>query len=41
MTLLEGMNAKGLTLQVVTHDESLGDRAGRVFRLRDGSEAVA
>ena len=35
--LLEGMNAAGLTLIVVTHDQALGDRAPRLVRLADGS----
>jgi putative ABC transport system ATP-binding protein len=34
--LVEGMNAAGLTLIVVTHDQALGDRAGRLVRLADG-----
>ena len=36
MELLEGMNADGLTLIVVTHDPNVGRRAGRVVVLRDG-----
>ena len=35
--LLEGMNAAGLTLIVVTHDQMLGDRARRLVRLADGN----
>jgi putative ABC transport system ATP-binding protein len=34
--LLEGMNAKGLTLLVVTHDPNLGHRARRHILMRDG-----
>ncbi len=34
--LLEGMNARGLTLIVVTHDPELGQRARRLLRLVDG-----
>jgi putative ABC transport system ATP-binding protein len=34
--LIEAMNAKGLTLIVVTHDPQLGQRAPRQIRLRDG-----
>jgi putative ABC transport system ATP-binding protein len=34
--LIEGMNQRGLTLIVVTHDPGLGDRARRRIRLRDG-----
>jgi len=39
MGLLEGMNADGLTLVVVTHDPNIGCRADRVFVLRDGRVA--
>jgi putative ABC transport system ATP-binding protein len=34
--LIESMNAAGLTLIVVTHDQALGDRARRLVRLGDG-----
>jgi putative ABC transport system ATP-binding protein len=34
--LIEGMNQRGLTLIVVTHDPTLGERARRQIRLRDG-----
>ncbi|MFQ5417369.1 MAG: ABC transporter ATP-binding protein [Myxococcota bacterium] len=37
MELLEGMNAHGLTLAVVTHDPNVGRRAGNVIVLRDGA----
>lgn len=33
---LEGLNAKGLTLVVVTHDPAIGGRAGRRIRMEDG-----
>jgi len=36
MALLEEMNAKGLTLIVVTHDPGVARRARRVLVLRDG-----
>ena len=36
MELLEGLNADGLTLLVVTHDPGIGRRAERVILLRDG-----
>ena len=36
MELLEGMNAEGLTLVVVTHDPNVGRRADRVLVMRDG-----
>lgn len=39
LALLEGMNAGGLTLIVVTHDPALGERARRRIRLRDGAIA--
>ncbi len=34
--LIEGMNQRGLTLIVVTHDPALGDRSRRQIRLSDG-----
>jgi putative ABC transport system ATP-binding protein len=34
---LEGLNAKGMTLVVVTHDMALGARAGRQVRMDDGA----
>jgi putative ABC transport system ATP-binding protein len=34
--LIEGMNARGLTLLVVTHDPDIGERAHRRIRLADG-----
>jgi putative ABC transport system ATP-binding protein len=37
VTLLEAMNAEGLTLIVVTHDPDVGRRAGRVLRMVDGA----
>jgi putative ABC transport system ATP-binding protein len=37
IALLESMNAKGLTLVMVTHDPELGARARRLIRLVDGS----
>lgn len=36
MELLESMNREGLTLVVVTHDQAIAARAGRVLRLADG-----
>ncbi len=36
--LLERMNARGLTLIVVTHDPELGQRARRLLRLVDGRQ---
>lgn len=35
--MIEGMNARGLTLIVVTHDPQIGERARRCVRLADGS----
>lgn len=35
--LLEGLNAQGMTLIVVTHDQVLGARARRQLRMEDGS----
>jgi putative ABC transport system ATP-binding protein len=36
LELLEGMNAEGITLVVVTHDPKVARRAGRVLVLVDG-----
>jgi putative ABC transport system ATP-binding protein len=36
---LEGLNAHGLTLVLVTHDPHLGGRAGRRIRMEDGAIA--
>ncbi|HLE61447.1 MAG TPA: ABC transporter ATP-binding protein [Thermoanaerobaculaceae bacterium] len=36
MELIERMNAKGLTLVVVTHDPAIAERAKRVIRMDDG-----
>ncbi len=38
--LLEGMNARGLTLVVVTHDPDIGRRARHRIRLVDGAVAL-
>ena len=34
--LLESLNAEGITLVVVTHDQAMGDRARRQLRMLDG-----
>ncbi len=34
--LLEGLNRQGVTLVIITHDQSLGDRARRKIRIVDG-----
>ena len=39
--LLERMNSEGLTLIVVTHDPTIGDRARLRVRLRDGRRIAA
>jgi putative ABC transport system ATP-binding protein len=39
MDLLESMNAKGLTLIVVTHDPAIAERSRRVVRIADGEIA--
>jgi putative ABC transport system ATP-binding protein len=36
VNLIEGMNQRGLTLVVVTHDPKIGERATRQIRLSDG-----
>ena len=38
--LLEGLNAQGVTLIVVTHDGALGARARRQLRMEDGAIKV-
>ncbi len=35
--LLEGLNAQGVTLIIVTHDAALGSRARRQLRMEDGA----
>jgi putative ABC transport system ATP-binding protein len=40
MRLLEGLNSQGVTLVVVTHDQSLGARARRQIAMLDGAIAV-
>jgi putative ABC transport system ATP-binding protein len=36
MELLEGLNKKGVTLVMITHDQVLGNRAPRRIRIVDG-----
>jgi len=36
LTLLEELHASGITLIMVTHDKTLGDRAHRQLRMVDG-----
>jgi putative ABC transport system ATP-binding protein len=38
--LMEGLNSKGLTLVVVTHDPEIGRRARRQVRVVDGQIAA-
>ncbi len=40
VALIEGLNARGLTLIIVTHDPDLGRRARRLLRLVDGQPAT-
>ena len=37
MELLRELNAEGLTLILVTHDEGVGRSASRLVRMRDGA----
>ncbi|MFW5738405.1 MAG: ABC transporter ATP-binding protein [Spirochaetota bacterium] len=37
LELLEGLNADGVTIVMVTHDDRIGDRGRRMVRLRDGA----
>ena len=36
MDLFERLHAEGMTLAVITHDDSVADRAQRLIRIRDG-----
>ena len=36
LDMLDALNADGVTVLVVTHDERIGERGSRVVRLRDG-----
>jgi predicted ABC-type transport system involved in lysophospholipase L1 biosynthesis ATPase subunit len=36
MDLLVALNRDGLTLVLVTHDQTIGEMAGRVIKMRDG-----
>lgn len=37
MDILKGLNALGITLVIVTHEEEIGAQAKRLIRMRDGS----
>ena len=37
--LLENLNQQGVTLMIITHDQTLGDRAQRQIRIVDGQIA--
>ncbi len=37
LDLLSELNRDGLTLVLVTHDASMGERAERLVRMRDGA----
>lgn len=36
MAILENLNAQGITIVIVTHEDEIGKRASRVIRMRDG-----
>ena len=36
LSMFEGLHQKGMTIIMVTHDDSVADRCERIFRLRDG-----
>jgi putative ABC transport system ATP-binding protein len=40
LALIEGLHAEGQTIVMVTHDPRIGERVGRVVRLRDGRVAT-
>jgi putative ABC transport system ATP-binding protein len=40
VNIMEDLNQQGLTLIVVTHDASIGERAGRQVRMEDGRVAA-
>jgi putative ABC transport system ATP-binding protein len=40
VSIIEGLNAQGLTVLVVTHDPNIGDRADRRLVMRDGRIAT-
>lgn len=37
LTMFEGLHSGGMTIIMVTHDDSVADRCERIVRLRDGS----
>ena len=37
--LLENLNQQGVTLMIITHDQTVGDRAQRQIRIVDGQIA--
>ncbi len=36
MEILKGLNAQGITIVIVTHEEEIGEQAKRLIRMRDG-----
>jgi ABC-type lipoprotein export system ATPase subunit len=36
ITLLKDLNKQGITLLVITHDESIARQAGRIIQIKDG-----
>lgn len=36
LDILEGLHAEGKTIILITHDPSIGARAGRIVNVRDG-----
>jgi putative ABC transport system ATP-binding protein len=36
MKLLKGLNSQGITLIIITHDQSIARQAGRIVEIHDG-----
>jgi putative ABC transport system ATP-binding protein len=40
LSILQGLNQAGSTIVMVTHDESMARRTGRLIRLYDGAQVA-
>lgn len=36
LDILEGLHGEGKTIILITHDQAIGSRAGRIVNVRDG-----